>query len=323
MSNLFLVGAVAAAVSAGWALLAITLGPELGFVDRPDDNLKTHLRPGVPLGGVGIFLAMVVAAAITDDLRSLTVIPTLIAGAGAVMLGLIDDRRGLSPRVRLVAEAVIGIALAWPDLTGGRLLSGLLVVVATVLAINAVNLYDGLDGLVGATAAVTALVAGVVILPARPIGWPLGAALIGFLVFNWHPARVFLGDNGSYLVGVLLVAIGLRLGPAGSAITPILAIALLGVFLIDLAVTVIRRARAGAELFGGDRSHTYDQLHDGGWSIRRVAATSTAAQTVYVLSVTLALASWGAWAGLGVGLVLGLGGLGWLAAAGFLSAARR
>jgi UDP-N-acetylmuramyl pentapeptide phosphotransferase/UDP-N-acetylglucosamine-1-phosphate transferase len=165
------------------------------------------------------------------------------------------------------------------------LLAGALV----VFAINAVNLFDGLDGLVGSVALVTAVgLAGV----AQGRGadamtaLALAAALAGFLILNWHPARVFLGDAGAYFVGLYLAS--LILDVSDDPVELILTSGFLGVFAIDLLVTLLRRKRNDRPLFIGDRSHIYDQLRDRGMSVPAIAMLAAVTQAVLLVMVIMA-----------------------------------
>jgi UDP-GlcNAc:undecaprenyl-phosphate GlcNAc-1-phosphate transferase len=113
-------------------------------------------------------------------------------------------------------------------------------------------------------------------------------ALLGFLPHNWKPARMFLGDNGSYTVGTLLTAVIVELGIAGRGPQDMIAgAAVATVFLVDLGSTLLRRRRAGVPLFVGDRNHTYDRLHDAGWPVPRVALTSALVNGASALGVAL------------------------------------
>ena len=196
-----MVGVVTAlGLSLALTLTMVWIGPRIGFVDVPDDpELKAHDLPAVPLGGVAIFTAVHAGLAVAElfDVR------LFVASGLLFVLGLADDRLGLSPILRLAVTAVAGIVLA-VGYEGA--LSRVLLVVFVVVAVNAVNLYDGLDGLAGSAAAIAALaVAGVAQLRGLT-GWGgviLAAALIGFLVLNWHPAKAFLGDNGAYLIDIV------------------------------------------------------------------------------------------------------------------------
>lgn len=260
----------------------IRLGPRLGFVDRPDGFLKPHELPAVPLGGIGIFVAVhwgMFAAGNFD-------IGLFLASLIVFALGLVDDRVGLRPAIRLGVEIIAGVVLALgvttPSLPGG-VRSIVLSVLLVVVAVNAVNLFDGLDGLSGSAAFVSAL--GFATLAVSRgldggFGIILGAAIVGFLVWNWHPARLFLGDNGAYTIGVFLVYGALVSAPRAAELEIIIGAGLIGVFAVDLAVTLIRRALAGEEMFGGDRTHVYDQLVDRGFSIPDVALMAAVTQFV-------------------------------------------
>jgi UDP-GlcNAc:undecaprenyl-phosphate GlcNAc-1-phosphate transferase len=261
----------------------IRLGPALGFVDRPDGFLKSHEQLAVPLGGVGIFLAVQLGMALEGDFD-----PGLLAASALLLvLGLVDDRRPLSSVFRLVVEAVAGVVLAVAaDVpAAGGIVGVALVVILVVVAVNSVNLLDGLDGLAGSSALVSAV--GISLLAASrdlgiAYGFILAAALGGFLVWNWPRARLFLGDNGAYGVAIFLVYGFFRASPSASRLPVLIASGLLGVFAVDLAVTLIRRKLSGRPLFLGDRSHVYDQLRDRGLSVAQVALTFAGAQAAIV-----------------------------------------
>jgi UDP-GlcNAc:undecaprenyl-phosphate GlcNAc-1-phosphate transferase len=272
--------ALALLLSALGGALFIQLGQETGFVDRPDGFLKPHEWPAVPLGGFAIFLGVHAGMAAEGIFDA----GLFLASAIVLVLGLIDDRRDLSPQIRLIVEVIAGVVLVvlgdLPALGDGAF--GVTIgVVLVVVAINAVNLFDGLDGLAGSAGLVAAL--GTAALAAsRELGLlpgiVLAAALLGFLVWNWHPARMFLGDNGSYSVAVFLVYGFIAASPEGSDGAVVVASGLIGVYAIDLAVTLLRRRISGTPLFAGDRSHVYDQLADRGWSIGRVVGAAAGVQ---------------------------------------------
>lgn len=312
--------ALALLVAAAVGAAAIQLGPALGFVDRPDGYLKSHDIPAVPLGGVGIFLAVHLAMALEGAFD----VGLLAATGMLLVLGLVDDRRPLSSVFRLIIEAAAGVVLALaanvpsvPDTPVGVLL----VVVVVVVAVNAVNLMDGLDGLAGSSALVTAagvgILAGVRGLPFE-YGFMVAGALAGFLIWNWPKARLFLGDNGAYVVAGFLAYGILEASPRASELQILVASGLLGVFAVDLAVTLTRRRISGRPLFEGDRSHVYDQMRDRGMGVAQVALVFAAAQAVIVALVVvvdwlappiMAIALLSATV---VGVVLGLGRAGFL-----------
>ena len=270
---------IAAAVAFGWCAVAIKIGPLLGFIDQPDDTgLKPHARPAIPLGGVGVFLGIHIALALSRSFDT----SLLIASGLVLVLGLIDDRHPLSPLLRLGVEAAAGVVI------GLRFFDGIGIVGATVLvvvAINAVNLFDGLDGLAGAATVVTGFGLawlGTVRATDPAFGLALAGAALGFLLLNWHPAKVFLGDNGSYVIGVFLVFGMIEPAPSLERLGPNLL--LMGVFGLDLGATVLRRRLTGHPMFAGDRNHTYDQLHANGVSIRAVAMVAATVQMLFVIA---------------------------------------
>lgn len=282
---------VAAVASLMWSLIALRLGPRLGFVDRPDDPLlKAHAAPAVPLGGVGVFIGLHLAVFVSTGEVDLWL---LVATGIVLLLGLVDDRSGLPPVVRLACEGMAGLVLALA-VSGGEqsVVWVLLAIGLVVLAVNAVNLFDGLDGLAASVAVVTAFaVVWLGVMRGVTVDAPLAlsGAVVGFLVLGWHPAKVFLGDAGAYVIGVVLSYAMLRSAPG--EVDLIAASSLLGVFVLDLVVTIVRRLRARRPLFEGDRGHLYDQLRDRGWSIPGVVYLAVIAQAV-LTSITLGIEWW-------------------------------
>lgn len=280
---------VAFLIALSWSMLAIPLGARLGIVDCPDDSsLNVHEHPAVPLGGIGVFAAVTVGMGIAGNLD----VGAMVAAGLLLATGLVDDLIGLRPSLRLAIQFGAGWWLAaFADLPDGYHTWGgkVVVVVVVVVAVNAVNLFDGLDGLAAVSGIVSALgIASLV--SARgggsTVGMVLAAGLLGFLILNWPPARVFLGDNGAYVVGFYLAYGILRASP-GVGWPLVLSLLMLGVFALDLVATVMRRRVAGARLFSGDRSHLYDQLRDRGMSVVAVVVTAGVAQTLFVVTALL------------------------------------
>ncbi|HEX6148082.1 MAG TPA: MraY family glycosyltransferase [Acidimicrobiia bacterium] len=299
-------------------MFAVWLGPRIGYLDRPDDPaLKAHESPAVPLGGVGIFLGVHLAALARGGLDT-----GLLAATGIVLvLGLVDDRRGLPPVVRLGVELAAAVVLV----VGGELAGGpvftVLGVALVVLAVNAVNLFDGLDGLAASATLVTAL--GLAwMADGKGLGTevPLetAAAIAGFLVLGWHPAKVFLGDAGAYVLGVVLASVILETSGESSA-QLMVSSGVLGVLAIDLAVTMLRRRRSGHPMFLGDRSHVYDQMRDRGLSVPNVALVVAAAQAALVVIVVIVDRFLPMWQSLTVLALISIGIVAALSRVGFLS----
>jgi UDP-GlcNAc:undecaprenyl-phosphate GlcNAc-1-phosphate transferase len=298
--------AIAALVTFVLMPLARRLGSVVGLVDRPSPGiLKIHRQP-VPLtGGLAVILGVLASMWSVDPHPE-----SLPALSGAVLLalvvGLVDDARSLTPSLRvavlILAGALLSGALTMPG-TGAIRLG---IAMALVLACsNAVNLIDGQDGLAGGVLAIGA--AGLAVAGERSdladvssVGWALCAALLIFLLWNRPPARVFLGNGGAYAVGVVVAFQSARLVTEVGWPGLLAAAACLGMPAFELASTVARRVASRTPLAGGDRLHSYDLL-----AVRtRSRATSTllivGAQAVLTVlgiiaiavpSLTVALAS--------------------------------
>jgi UDP-GlcNAc:undecaprenyl-phosphate GlcNAc-1-phosphate transferase len=245
--------------------VARMLGLRLGIVDSPEPGpLKIHQTPVSLLGGVAV-----VAAALGGLALSGGWLPGIVVAAGILALGtgLLDDARPLPAVVRVGFLSLVGALLA-----GGGFLAGFpepLAFAGTVLLVlacaNGVNIVDGQDGLAGGLAAIAA--AGLAALAAlsgraeaAALGLALAAALAGFLVWNRPPARIFLGNGGSYAVGTLLAAQAVVVIEADGWRGLLAAGVCLGVFAFEVAFTVARRALRGDPLAAGDRLHSYDVL---------------------------------------------------------------
>jgi UDP-GlcNAc:undecaprenyl-phosphate GlcNAc-1-phosphate transferase len=206
-------------------------------------------------------------------------------------LGLADDVSERSPVTRLPVEVGIGAVAAWA--LPAHDVPGALVTVALVVGLlNAVNMLDGLDGLASGVCLMSA-VGFAFVLDAEffVLALALIGSLAGFLVWNRPPARIYLGDGGSYLVGCALALLLAASFTEGESI----AVASAGVlFLVvpvaDISVAVVRRLRAGRPLLHGDRGHVYDQLVDRGWGPLMTTGACTLAQGLLV-GIGVAVAS--------------------------------
>jgi len=271
------------AVSIAVCRLAINLGPRLGIVDLPDNHLKPHHGAPVPLGGIGILIALHIGMAIAGVFDLGLFLATVLVW----FVGLYDDVSGLNPISRLAASGVAGTILAVLARDTPTGVPSFVWVLVVVVVINAVNLLDGLDALAGSVSAVAAIGLAVFAMSQGWFDWwavlLLVGALVGFLVWNYPPARLYLGDNGAYVVGVTLAWGAMTAGVDGAS--SLVAIALLGVPAFDLAITVGRRLVTKSALFSGDRDHTYDRLHRAGWSVTRVALVFTGFQFVWSLGL--------------------------------------
>jgi UDP-N-acetylmuramyl pentapeptide phosphotransferase/UDP-N-acetylglucosamine-1-phosphate transferase len=181
------------------------------------------------------------------------------------LVGLLDDRLNLAAAWRYGAQLLTALALLAVAHTPLPPWTWPLAVVAITAVINFVNFMDGLDGLVaGCGVVLFALLAS---LPGGGPLAPLAGALLGFLCWNWSPARVFMGDVGSTWIGAVYA--GLVLQQPDPAVSLALLVAALPL-LADPLVCVLRRLAARQPVFQAHRLHLYQRLHQAGWSHRRV-----------------------------------------------------
>ena len=200
------------------------------------------------------------------------------------MLGLADDRGGgLSAATRLILEVAIGVVAA-VVLPGHGLGDSLVAVVLVVGMLNAINLLDGLDGLASGVSTVAAIgFAFVVDGGFQVLALALAGSLLGFLVWNRPPARIYLGDAGSYLIGTALAMLLVASFVEGDSLAESSGAALfVAVPVADTAVAIVRRIRARRPLLQGDRGHIYDQLVARGWGPVSVVALFIGAQGALV-----------------------------------------
>jgi UDP-GlcNAc:undecaprenyl-phosphate GlcNAc-1-phosphate transferase len=250
------------------------------IMDQPTPR-KAHARPTPTCGGIGVLAACLVAPLLLPALRH-GIAPSLLAATSLLgLVSLADDFHAVGAAAKFLAQLAASLLVVALGLRLGPASWGLaglaLTVFFLVFVTNAFNFMDGLDGLAGGTGLVAATLlaafspAGS---PAQAGAWALAAGLAGFLPFNLPRARIFLGDVGSQPVGFLLGALGVAAGQGGEPgkmawLMPML----LSGLLLDVGLTLARRATAGVRLTEPHREHLYQLAHRTGFSPITVAAT--------------------------------------------------
>ena len=269
-----------------------------------------HTRPVPRTGGAAIYLGWLVAvvgSTLVADLAGLPRVQLLglaLAGTLAFGLGIVDDARGLPPRVKFVGQIAVGVlaVISGTTLDGGlpSWLAPFASVVWIVGLMNAMNLLDGLDGLAaGVTTLGAAGFGALAIVQGNTSALVLAAALLGsslaFLRHNLHPATMFMGDGGSLFLGFQLAVLGVVLTKGQVSPTWLFApVLVLGVPLVDTLGAIARRLRARRPLFFGDRRHVYDLLIVKGLShSAAVRATWVASGIGGFAAFVLVRQSWG------------------------------
>lgn len=267
-----------------------------GVLDQPDHR-KVHKEPVPRLGGIGVFLAWLIAVGFGGTLGLMRktefvsrITPIVVAGSCSVLLGLWDDLRDLSGRRKLSGQLLIGLLLVFGGVQidrisnpfGGEIVFPEWLSISVTLLwvsgmMNAVNLIDGLDGLAAGVAAIASLglvAAGLHAQDTLSVIFfaALAGACGGFLVYNFFPAKIFLGDSGSQFLGLVLAAAPLVEFPYKSATAVALLIPLtsLALPISDTWLALVRRFRGRRSIFRADKYHLHHRLLKMGLSHRQV-----------------------------------------------------
>jgi UDP-GlcNAc:undecaprenyl-phosphate/decaprenyl-phosphate GlcNAc-1-phosphate transferase len=285
-----------------------------GIVDQPGEDRKIHRWPIAYLGGLAIFGGFLLGVAVFLPVSRQLV--ALVAGCLVlVVVGVIDDIRGLSPWIKLAAQfgaasialaGGIGIAtLTNPfggvfDLSWGRFAVDMggfefhITPIANALSLlwmvglaNAINFLDGMDGLSSGVCGIAAVI--IFCLAVGPqVNQPevallaiiLAGAAFGFVPYHFYPARIFMGDSGAYFLGLCLAMLAIYSGAKLAT-----AMLVLGFPILDAAWAVVRRLAKGVSPFKADRQHFHHLLLDAGLSQRQ------AVMVIYAISVLLGVAA--------------------------------
>jgi UDP-GlcNAc:undecaprenyl-phosphate/decaprenyl-phosphate GlcNAc-1-phosphate transferase len=289
-------GAVAFVVCVLLLPIVLRLANKWQLHDLPGE-LKPHLMPTPRLGGVAIGGALVAGISIGGAGLFSPALYIFLALLLVWLTGLFDDLRGLGPATRLVVQCLAGLLVSQTEwrlaITGNALLDVCLTCLFVVLFINAFNFFDGADGLAAGVVAIACFGYSLLYSMRAPsvgaaVSWSLLGACLGFLLFNFPPARIFMGDSGSTVLGFLLAFLGLDFYRAHYAIGTrlLLPVIFAGLPLLDLFLAVFRRIRKRTSPFMGDRQHLYDLLQEQGWSARPIAVGS------YLATAGLVLLGW-------------------------------
>ena len=292
MNQLLLMFLAAFAVSVICTPLAIKLAPKIGAVDVPKDARRVHTKPMPRFGGMAIFIGTmaVIMAFLEKDSQLWGVI---LSGTLMYLVGVVDDLKGIPAKVKLLGQiacatilycfsiriTTMANLLPWgPGLIRFPVVISFLVTVVWIVGVtNAVNLIDGLDGLAAGVCCIASLsIAYTAHLHDRmttcSIMSALAGACVGFLMFNFNPAKIFMGDSGSLFLGYMLASVSL-LGDTPLKSTTILAtlvpICVLALPLFDTTFAILRRLVTHRPIMEADRGHLHHRIMAIGWGQRR------------------------------------------------------
>lgn len=293
MKSIYLPFLISFVISLALTPVVIKVGPKLGFLDIPKDNRRMHKRPMPIAGGIAIYIAATVAILVFIPLNKN--ILSLIIGSTVILIsGLLDDKYSISPKAKIAFQLAAGLMIA---LSGSQIefftniINTKEVVWLKYLSIpvtlfwicgitNTVNLIDGLDGLAAGVSLISAVSLMCIAFKMNHVAVAIiaaavGGSCLGFLPYNFNPAKIFMGDTGALYLGFMLSYISIQ-GVMKYATTLMIfvPVLVLGVPVFDTAFAMIRRYISGKKIFDADKGHLHHRL---------LALGLTQRQTVLIL----------------------------------------
>ena len=275
----------------------IKLASKVGAIDVPKDNRRVHTVPTPRLGGIAIFIGFMVAVLVTFKMDT-RLVSVLVGGVVIVTMGYFDDIKPLSAKTKLLVQILAAAIVMYGGVKINMVTNPLsyifagadpyirlgmwsypLTLVWIVGVTNAINLIDGLDGLAAGVSIIAALTLTVVAIFLDQsyialLAATLAGATIGFLPYNFNPAKIFMGDSGSlflgYMLSVLSVMGVVKSAAALSILVPIFAI---GLPIFDTFMAIIRRSLSGKSFMEADKGHLHHKLLDIGLSHKQAVLT--------------------------------------------------
>lgn len=280
--------------------IVIKVSHKLGIVDQPNFR-KVHTKPISVLGGTVILISFLVGIWLGHPIET-EVKPLVIGSVLIYLVGLIDDIYDLKPIIKLLGQVIAALVVVYYGVTidfislpiGLTIHFGILGIPITVIWIvaitNAINLIDGLDGLASGVSMIALMTIGfIAILQANifimMICSVLIGALLGFLFFNFHPAKIFLGDSGALLVGFIVGFLSLLGFKNITFVSLFFPIVILAVPFIDTLFAMIRRVKKGQHIMQADKSHLHHKFLELGYSHRQTVLL------IYSIALLFSLAS--------------------------------
>lgn len=272
--------------------VAIKLAPRIGAMDIPKDGRRMHSKAMPRFGGLAIFVGTIGSLAIYAGGNE-KIIPVMIGGTLIYCLGVVDDLKNLDAKVKFGVQLLIAILMYYMGLRikfitnyfgeGAVHFGEAVCFVVTVLWIvgitNTINLIDGLDGLAAGTTAIASLcIAYVAYIHGDEYGMmvvclamlALAGGCLGFLPFNFYPAKIFMGDGGSLFLGFMIATLSV-VGPLkrSTVIAVVVPVIVLGIPIFDTFFAILRRVVNHRPIMEADKGHLHHRLMESGYGQRR------------------------------------------------------
>lgn len=277
---------------------------KIGATDKPNHR-KVHSRIMPRLGGLAIFISFIIGTFIIrpsdEPFFGVYHLPIIIGSIIIILTGMLDDIKEISPKLKLAGQvAAAAVIVIYGDLKvefinlpfGGQIDFGYLSIPLTMIWIigitNAINLIDGLDGLAGGVSSIALFsIAGMSMVMGNQyvtiMALIVAASTVGFLFYNFHPAKIFMGDTGALFLGYIIAVLSLLGYKNVAFISLIIPIIILGVPISDTFFAIIRRLVNKQPLSAPDKSHLHHCLLKAGFSHRQTVLLIYAMAAVFGL----------------------------------------
>lgn len=261
--------------------LAIVAAKKLGFLDIPKDNRRMHKKPMPIAGGVAMYLSVVMGIVYFLHINRMTI--SLLVGATIILIsGLIDDRKGLSPKMKIFFQLAAGLSLIAGNVKIAFFTNPFFsvenpIMLLTILSVpitlfwicgitNTINLIDGLDGLAAGVSMICAI--SMLVIAHRynnnhvaVIAALTAGSCLGFLPYNFNPAKIFMGDTGALFLGFMLSFISIEgVMKSAALLMVVVPVLVLGVPVFDTAFAMLRRKLSGKSMVEADKGHLHHRL---------------------------------------------------------------
>ena len=301
--NIFLIVLIAFLTTAILTPLVKRIAYHINALDVPDHKRKVHNKIMPRLGGLAIFASFLLGYMIFAP-KTTQMLAILIGGFVIILVGMIDDIKSIPPLPKFVGQTVAAlIVVLYGNITfddmiifGIQFKFGMLAyplaVLFIVAIINAINFADGLDGLATGTSTIYFVTIGVIGMIMNKLGGLdvilcliMAGACLGFLIYNFYPAKIYLGDSGSMFLGYIISVVallGFKTATITSLIIPLL---ILFVPIIDTALAMMRRIIKGESIGSADRQHLHHQL------LKRTKSIRKSVLIMYAINALFAIVS--------------------------------
>lgn len=296
----FYVFLIAFGISFAITPINIYLAKKFGFMDVPRDNRRMHNKPVATIGGLGIYLSFLSTCILFVGFNT-KVIAILLGSFVLVVTGMVDDKIDLKPKVKLLLQLIAAMIVVFAgikithitnpfkpmEVINLGIVGPILTIIWIVGVSNALNFIDGMDGLCAGLSTISALTfyfssdhASLV----ATLALAIAGSTLGFLPYNFNPAKIFMGDTGALSIGFILACLSVEgVMKSVTTMTIIIPVLILALPVFDTLFAIFRRAINGKKIMMADKGHLHHRLVQSGYSVKQ------AVLIMYGLSITCSL----------------------------------